>query len=129
MTALLDAFQLEVNLVLLLDGLQAALFISRLHSCHIALAHKNGTLFLLHLPIDREESGSFLRGKVSFLSDKFLKLLLESFRRKALTLTLTLAESLSESLTESLSESLAKSRYLAKPLCTCTHGKHQCHAE
>ena len=78
MIGLLDALELQVNLVLLLDGFQAALLVGRLYTGHIALAHENGTLFLRHLFVDGEEGGGFLSSEVGFLGNEFLKLCLES---------------------------------------------------
>ena len=78
MIGLLDALELEVYLVLLLDGFQATLLVGGLYARDVALAHEHGTLFLLHLTIDGEESGSFLCIEVGFLGDVILKLLLET---------------------------------------------------
>ena len=83
---LLYLLQLEVNLVMLADGLGTAFLVGRLLEAKLALTLVDGALFLLHLPEKGEEAGSLLIGEVSSLSDELLLLCVELRRVELLSL-------------------------------------------
>jgi len=88
MIGLLDTLQFQFHLITFLDHLLTSGFVSGFDSDIVAHPVIEGTLLLLHLPEQGEESSSLLGSETSLLGDILLQISLILLRRESLLLLL-----------------------------------------